>query len=748
MTEGERTFQNQPEISEQIKRRAEAVALFMGGDYDMTVGVGPWGSGWHWDFVKNHVNMDAKDLATESEDVIRGVAAHEGGHKAVSRTESLMDLWQEPGFSFGFNAVEDPRANEGDIHFMPGSRKWIKAYIERDLAPGGGLDYQGIEKAAKDKMGYVPDFMKWGSDMIRYWHGKELSGEINSTESRKKFLAEIPDAGVRATVEKTLDGFEKYYKTLPDTRDEMEVRRKAREAGENFRDNIWPAYQKLMEKSLDDHSLVKMMEDMMEKDAQQGQGQGQGQQGQSSQPIEIPFSSLPKDVQDEIRKKVEEAQKEAKRQAGQKSQSGQGQQGGQEGDQGQENGEEQGGDSQQSQGKESESKSKEGSGKSGKGKIPWDKLSERAKKEAKKAFDGLSGEKQGEYKEAAKKDLEDAEDEANEKLRGKMNDPKGNETHKEKEEREEREIQRGEDSADIQQKMKDLDKKVEELMKDIQENAYNHFLKLPEVDTIRRQMERDFKRIFEPTESPDTRYTSTGLRPSMRKAMQMEADARKTNIFESKGRPTEKVFRFMFLIDLSGSMGGEKIIETFKALVPIIENLNHFGIEFEVLGYSDNLTGTVRIYKPFDLKKLDQDARDKLGKLLSDGRGGTPSMKATKIAYNKLLMRMSQVNVGRNYLISLTDGSPTDCETQDLAEYNNQIRKNKSIVTSGFGIGPESQYVNDSYPQMPNEVKIAVARKLGKSPDKVGNSFRSANEFGEVFAIIAGYMVKRPDLFS
>ena len=94
-----------------------------------------------------------------------------------------------------------------------------------------------------------------------------------------------------------------------------------------------------------------------------------------------------------------------------------------------------------------------------------------------------------------------------------------------------------------------------------------------------------------------------------------------------------------------------------------------------------------------------------------------------------------------------SDGDPTDCTIEELSKYNREIRKNRAIVTAGFGIGPDTAYVNESYPQLPNEVKAAIARKLGKSPDKIGNSFRSASEFGEVFAIIAGYMVKRSELF-
>src|SRR4051812_43562283 len=114
----EQQVQNQEYVvDETLRRKAEALTLLMGSDYGMTVGIGPWNSGWHWDFVKNHVNMDLKDFVTESEDVVKGVACHEGNHRLLSRPEHVMDMWQQPGFAFGLNAVEDPRVNQGGIKF-------------------------------------------------------------------------------------------------------------------------------------------------------------------------------------------------------------------------------------------------------------------------------------------------------------------------------------------------------------------------------------------------------------------------------------------------------------------------------------------------------------------------------------------------------------------------------------------------------------------------------------------------------
>ena len=228
--------EKQPVIDEQIRRRAEAITMVMGSDYDMTVGIGKWGSGNHWNFIKNHVNLDPKDLAEKDENVSMGVAAHEGCHKLVSRAEHVKDLWQEDGFAFGFNAVEDPRANHGGIHQKPGIKPWIKAYIERDLEPGGGLNYLQIESDTESMLGYVPKHMKWGAEMIRYWHEQEFNGGVTTDEEKQHFLDQIPDEDVREMVKKAIPAFEEYYQTVPDTKDEMDVQRNARQSAQIFKE--------------------------------------------------------------------------------------------------------------------------------------------------------------------------------------------------------------------------------------------------------------------------------------------------------------------------------------------------------------------------------------------------------------------------------------------------------------------------------------------------------------------------------
>ena len=65
------------------------------------------------------------------------------------------------------------------------SKKWIKAYIERDLSPGGGLNYQSIEEdAAKIKpeivlSGPAKDFLFSGSNTTDSIPEPDDSGEVD-----------------------------------------------------------------------------------------------------------------------------------------------------------------------------------------------------------------------------------------------------------------------------------------------------------------------------------------------------------------------------------------------------------------------------------------------------------------------------------------------------------------------------------------------------------------------------------------
>lgn len=749
-----------PVISEQLRRKAEIIALFMGGDYNMTVGVGPYGSGWHWDFVKNHVNMDAKDLLEESEDVVKGVAAHEGNHKLASRPEHVKDLWTEPGFAFGLNAVEDPRVNQAGSHFRPGSKDWIRTYIERDLGEGGGLDYKSINQDAKEKLGYVPKHMQWGGEMIRYWYEKEFTDHLQAPDGLEKFLDGIPDKDVKKMVADSIPAFEEYYNALPQSRDEMEVQKQAKKSADIFKDKIWPEYKKLVDQSYQDQSFVQMIEDMLSQD-----GQGQGQGG-----TPIPFDSLPQEIQDEIKKKIKEQmdkKQQGQGQSGQKSdqETGKqpaGQSGGQSGSKGdsekqdQQKEEGQPGEepshskSESQEGNEENAQAQSGSGAGGRRKpqVPWDQLSQDAKDAIEQAFDNLPKDEKEKYQQQAKESMEDAEDDANEKLRGQMNDPRHTETNKERNEREEQEQKDAAAQRQAQQQIEQMLKERKKILDKIPANPYFEVLSTPEIQTIIRMQDRAYKRIFKPDEDPDIRHSFTGLRPDMKKAMQFEADRRKSNIFENKGRAMERSHRFLWLFDMSSSMS--RIMPyVFEMMVINTELDSKHGLEDAVVGFTDGFAKIIRIYKDFAVKRLTNQDREELGKMLPEfqqNASGTPTVEATKLSYRMLKERMKRRTMLHNYFITITDGQPNEGPEALLREIN-QLRKDKTVVTCGFGIGPGTEFVNRAYPKLHERIRRDIAGTLGINPDAVGNNFKAPLEFAQASVIIMGYMVEHPELF-
>ncbi len=755
---------------EQRRKTAEIVALTSGGNFDFAVKFGPKGGGSHWDPANREYVFDSEILDYPL-DASMGVIQHEANHEMVSDLEPVMDTWPQLGFSFGFNAVEDPRANQGGMKIMPGTRPWIQAYIEKDLSPGGGLDYKNIKEDTRKKIGYVPKFMQAGAEFIRYWHEREFAHKIADPKADpskfeqdfEQFLSEIPDKDVRDFIKGAASQFEDYYHTTAASRDQAERKKYAKDAADNFKKKVWPDYQKLVDKSVKDQAMTNFIKDQMGKKQQQ-QGQGQG-----GQPMVIPFDSLPEDVKQEIRQKMQE-DKQTKEGEKQKQKGAQGQpsagtpaqpQTGERQGEGKEGQREEKGD--QAKDQQNTSKEKQGSAaetgeeQKGKDQVPWDKLSDRAKKEVEKVFDGkntkgekVSNEDKDKYKQEAQKDLEDAEDSANEKLRGGMNDPRQTETHKEKKERQSQEEQEKQKEK-AQKEVEQIDKREKKIVEAMEKNPYNEFKVMTDVEATIKIWKSRLQRLFEPTVNPEKKFGSTGYKLSLSGARKHAADKRYDKIWEIKGHPTLKDFRYSILVDLSGSMkDAGKIEETFKTVVAFSEVANTFGLEFEIIGFTDTLPHGVKMYKRFKDKKLNRQIRDKIGEIYGDCLsigGGTPTREATLIAYRSLTERIQRRPMQNNYFITLTDGQCTTCSAEEMIQTIDRIKKTRLVVPAGLGIGRGTDFVNRSYPALPARVRQSIASKLGKGIDDVGGSFPDIHDFSRAFPIIIDYMIRQPGLF-
>lgn len=830
---------------DRIRHIADVLSIVLGGNINMKVRFGPKGEGSHWDPISKEYVFDS-EILNYSEQEALGVICHEFFHEVASDIRPVMDLWPELGFSFAFNAVEDPRANQSGMGIYTGTHDKIQAYIERDLGEGGGLDYKNIKKDSTKKLGYVPKFMQAGAEFIRYWHDGEFTGRfsdaVTSDTEWNQFLSEIPDSDVRNFIEHARDDFDEFMKARPTSMDKDERTQKAYESADIFRKKIWPEYQKLVDKSLDDHSLVKMIQDMMKKRQQQDQQGQQSQQGQSGgqqgMPIIIPFDMLPKDVQDEIIDMMEQqSQEDSQNQQPQQGQQGQssgeqgqegqgegsvpqqgqgsgeqGQEEGQQGQQGQSSGEQgqeedqQGMENGNETGKEgSESSSAGGAGQGVEGTeqgtgdekqdgnegaqsgasgtaveedsdgngseqtVPWDKLSQKTKDAVKKLFDDdttTPKEKKEDYRNQAEKELQDTEDEANQKLQGDSaegaSDAKSHAQQKEDAEAQASQEQ-SESAAQAQseanQRARDATAKASRSVREMPStidivgtdvDPYVEYLVKPDVESTIRRWKLKFRPLFQPTESPEQIYRSQGSRVKTSRAMQYAADKRKDRVYLEKGRPVNPNYRFSFLIDMSGSMGGKKIKETFKAVVALTEMASIFGFECEIIGFSGSFPDTVIVYKDFSQKHITNQVREKIGRMLYDCEhygGSTPTYEATQIAYARLLERNKRRLMEKQYFITLTDGDCTSCSNIEMHKKIERIRKERKAIVIGLGLGPGTEFVNSSYPLLPERVRKVIARKLGKDESAVSSSYSSLDDFNPAFTTIVEAMIKHPELF-
>lgn len=218
----------------------------------------------------------------------------------------------------------------------------------------------------------------------------------------------------------------------------------------------------------------------------------------------------------------------------------------------------------------------------------------------------------------------------------------------------------------------------------------------------------------------------TGPRLDLEKAMQAEADPRYLEkIWQRKTIPKKFDYRFSLLVDLSGSMGGEKIEETFKGVVVLAEVLEKLGIQYEILGFSNES----KIFKEWQ-EKLDKKSREYLSQMKSLGGGGTATTEATQEAYQEL-----SKNLGKdNFLVTLTDGQPNNSES--LKQELEKITKEGKVKLVGIGLGSGTEFVKDYY-------KAAISLKRMKISEQERR--QGKKDFTEAFADLLEDMIRYPE---
>lgn len=208
-----------------------------------------------------------------------------------------------------------------------------------------------------------------------------------------------------------------------------------------------------------------------------------------------------------------------------------------------------------------------------------------------------------------------------------------------------------------------------------------------------------------------------------------------------------------FVLDVSGSMAGEKLRQAKKALLFCVENLNK-GDRFEIIRFSTEAEALFEGLSAVTEKNLD-NAREFIKDLRAIG--GTNIDEALALASGMKKRK------GRPYMIVfLTDGKPTIGET-DNAALLKKIEKNLDAGDNGgvriftFGIGnninthlldkiTEKTRAFRSYIGPEEDIEIKVSNFYSKVQSPVLTDIKL--KFGKGIRVLKTYPVHLPDLFK
>jgi len=764
------------EIPEEVWRTLKIIAQRVGGDFRMGVRLGEPGGGSFFDPEDGSITFDPLHIK-ENPDVARFVAGHEGAHRAISphpeklglSPEKIRELYSRVGFGYLQNVIEDSAVNDWMTERFPGLKEYTRKFYDEEFKGEKAVLSTPEVRRIAAQLGYWPKFAQYGSEVIRDWHQGRFSREL--------------DPAVARALGRTIEYARKSRSTIPNPErsDREEIIRTARERFKINTEYIWPEVSKLVEMDLrteEKRQVVKYFRqkqkelEQKRKEIEQAQREGNKQKQEELQrEIERlgkeldPLNGLPEDVKREIQEEIDKAVRETVERLNKEIEEKQRQI--KEARKRQEELER--------EIKELEEKAKSAEGKekeelerqiqevkaerleqeikqkqaekelreiqealdkiqSGEGMpYPEDRLSEKTKQELEKLFDKLPRQKREELRDKARRQLEDFEDTINEELEGKLNEDKP-ESHRERREREAREREVEKEREKVERKRKEMERERKELEKKLEELRRERMTEYDkayeEVADIINSLYNRLKRFFLPERHPKWKKGyPTGSRLDLAMAMQAEADPRYLErIWERKTVPHKFDYRFSILVDLSGSMRGEKIEKTFKGLVVLAEVLERLGIQYEILGFSDSC----EIFKEWR-EKLSKESRERLAKMKTWGGGNTATTEATQKAYQELLK-----NLGKdNFLITLTDGQPNDPES--LKQVLEEIIKAKKVKLVGIGLGPNTEFVKDFYRAAFSLNKLRVSEEERRQGQK---------DFAEAFADLLEDMIRSPEKYE
>jgi cobalamin biosynthesis protein CobT len=701
-----------PEQQEEIikkKAKISSIAKFIGKDFDMPIELNTPGQGWHWNFKENVIRVDPKDLLEKPIEYLRFVIAHEGGHRRISRTAFIPEKQlHEPGFMPLMNAIEDPRMNNFVAEAYPAfSEDMNFAYLHMELE-------KEIQKEAQKQGTAAPRYAHAVCEYITQWF-REFQGQAFELSAD---LPEDVKEVINNTIEKAQQSWHYYPSKEEADSNDASITAYAKKSYEINRKFIWPEFKKLVEKDIQDHEVEQMIKNFESKKSSQQESLPQGlssfkedlEQNNIEPDEDIESKETPLNdneeyaIPRELKEKLSAEEQEELLQYIEDL--------------------------------------KEAAASEEKNAPVVDDLSENLKEKLQEHFQELSQKEQEEIRKLIQEILKGFEEMLNEKL--------ADQFEKMTTEKEEVALQEDQASEDYWDDDDYYDYDHERYEGESEPYGYQAFetVTLSEGESKMNQftykeqrkevlplidkLENDLREIFVKRrhENWEGGFRS-GKRIDIKHRIQEKAKG--TSIMESKSwerrsAPHEQDYAISLLVDLSGSMGGEKIEETFKGVIVLAEVLNKLSIKTEILGFNDH----IYLFQEFQEEFSDKQ-RAKLAEALtavtdSDHAGNNDD----GWAVSEASQRLGHQRENQKFLIVLSDGEPAESgwhggEEYDLNHVVKQISQNTDQKIIGLGIGKGTQHVETYYPN--SIANVSVHEMSSKLTDLLREVIENYDQF-------------------
>jgi midasin (ATPase involved in ribosome maturation) len=345
--------------------------------------------------------------------------------------------------------------------------------------------------------------------------------------------------------------------------------------------------------------------------------------------------------------------------------------------------------------------------------VPWDKLSDELKEKLQEIYNKLPKEARQELEKKAKETLEKLDDELIMESRGKLSEDDKPPTHEELETIEKKAREDKDEEEESERRQKEAAKALEKLKKaletQINEGLAEYDKIYQEIAPIADEFYNSITKIFLPHKHP--RYTKghpTGQRVDLAKAMQFQADkSLYDKLWQRRTTPEKIDYRFTLLVDLSYSMKGKKIEQTFRGVILMAEVLNRLGIKTKIYGFQDDLI----LYKDFN-QDLSPALREEMlimrKEVSNNGRNNQSAWNSDGYCLEQASQDLQKSKGKDSFLIVFSDGLPVPDSKHagkkfDLHKVIENIRKNTKQKLIGVGLGPDTEHVKDFYPtSLPN----------------------------------------------